>query len=68
MPRITIKDLDHLGRALQVLTRMDGTFQAIDRDKERYLLVTEAQYQALLEANAVNGQKGDSRGASSKKA
>jgi hypothetical protein len=63
------KDLDQYAEALEVLHRVGGTFQGVGQ-KEWYLLVTNAQYRALVEAKVVgaeNGVKGQARGAKSKK-
>jgi hypothetical protein len=40
-------------KALEVLLRVGGIWQGVGR-KERYLLVSEAQYKALVEAGVVN--------------
>ena len=69
MPRVPIKDLKQYEKALGVLTRVGGTFQGVGQD-ERFLLVTEAQYQALLQAKVVTpdpGAKEQRRGTNSKK-
>ena len=52
MPRVASKNLDQLEKALEVLTRVGGKFQGVG-DKERYLLVTQDQYQALVDAKVV---------------
>jgi hypothetical protein len=69
MPRVPIKDLRQYERAIDVLTRVGGTYQAVGQD-EWFLLVTDVQYRALVEANVVkpdNGVKDENRGTGSKK-
>ncbi len=63
MPQVHIKDLKQYEKAIEVLTRVGGTYQGVGQDKW-YLLVTDTQYQALLEAkviadgNGVGGHRG----------
>jgi hypothetical protein len=52
MPEVRIKDLKQYSKAIEVLTRVGGTWQGVG-SKERFLLVTIAQYQALVEAKVV---------------
>ena len=69
MHRVPIKDLKQLERAIDVLTRVGGTYHGVARE-ERYLLVTDAQYRALVDAKVVgsdNGAKVGSRGAKTHK-
>ena len=69
MRRVPIKDLKQLERAIEVLTRVGGTYHGVAQE-ERYLLVTDAQYGALLDAKVVtsdNGAKVSSRGTKSQK-
>ena len=69
MPRVPIKDMKQYERALEVLSRVGGTFQGVGQD-EWHLLVTDAQYQALLDAKVVaaeNGSHGQKRGKNSKR-
>ena len=69
MPRVQMKDLKQYGKALEVLSRVGGTFQGVGQD-EWFLLVTNAQYQALVEAKVVtpeNGVKEQPRGKNSKR-
>jgi len=49
MPRVDIKSDRQYEKAIDVLTRVGGTYQGIGY-KERYLLVTLAQYDALVAA------------------
>jgi hypothetical protein len=69
MPHVHIKDLKQYERALEVLTRVGGTFQGVGTD-EWFLLVTESQYKALVDAKVVpadNNATGKARGAKSKR-
>lgn len=69
MPRVAIKDQKQYEKALDVLSRVGGTFQGIGQD-EWFLLVTSAQYQALLEAKVVapeNGAREQPRGQRAKR-
>lgn len=52
MPAVPIKNGEQYIKALEVLDRVGGTWHGVG-DQERYLLVTLAQYQALVEANVV---------------
>jgi hypothetical protein len=60
---VEIKDREQYRKALKVLIEVGGTFQGRGRDK-RLLVVTDAQYQALVAAQVVepNGTKARSRG------
>lgn len=69
MPEVAIKDLKQYAKALEVLSRVGGTFQGVGHD-EWFLLVTEKQYQALLKAKVIpaeNGAKEQKRGKTSKR-
>ena len=69
MHRVPIKDLKHLEKAIEVLTRVGGTYHGVARE-DRALLVTDAQYRALVDANLAiseNGAKVRSRGTNSQK-
>ena len=69
MPKVPIKDEKQYEKAIEVLTRVGGTYHGIGQ-KEWFLLVTDAQYQALLEAKVItpdNGRKELPRGKNSKK-
>ena len=63
MPAIAIKSPEQYKRALDVLVQVGGTFQGVGGEK-RTLLVTEAQYEAMVAAGLViqNGTKDRSRG------
>ena len=63
MPAVEIESREQYSRALAVLTEAGGTFHGVGREK-RYLLVTEAQYRALVAAGVVkmDGTKERSRG------
>ena len=63
MPAIAIKSPEQYKRALDVLVQVGGTFQGVGGEK-RTLLVTEAQYEAMVAAGVViqNGTKDRSRG------
>jgi hypothetical protein len=52
MPAVPMTSPEQYEKALEVLTRVGGTFQGVGR-KERFLLVSEAQYEALVEAGVV---------------
>lgn len=49
MPAVPIKNADQYMKAIEVLNRVGGTWHGVG-DDERYLLVTPAQYAALVEA------------------
>ena len=69
MPIIPIKTQKQYEKAIEVLTRVGGTYRGVGQD-EWFLVVTPAQYQALLEAKVVNPEneaKDQSRGKSSQK-
>ncbi len=63
MPAVEMKNKEQYRKAFQVLIRVGGTFQGVGRDK-RLLVVTNAQYKALVAAGVVkpNGAKAPSRG------
>jgi hypothetical protein len=52
MPAVPITSKEQYEKAIDVLTRVGGTWQGVGQ-KERFLLVSEAQYKALLEAHVV---------------
>jgi hypothetical protein len=54
MLAVPIKDREQYIKAIEVLTRVGGTYQGVGRT-ERFLLVSEAQYQALMEAKVIPG-------------
>ena len=69
MPRVQMKDLKQYAKALEVLSRVGGTFQGVGQD-EWFLLVSNAQYEALVEAKVVapeTGVKEQPRGKNSKR-
>jgi hypothetical protein len=69
MPKVPIKDEKQYQKAIEVLTRVGGTYQGIGQD-EWFLLVTDAQYQALLGAKVIaagDGRKEQYRGKNSKR-
>ena len=68
MHRVPIQDLDQLEKAIEVLTRVGGTYQGVG-STERFLIVNDAQYQALVAAKVTtpNSTKGRSRGKSTPK-
>ena len=57
MPRVRIHDQQQYEKAIDVLTRVGGTYQGVGQD-EWYLLVTNAQYQALLKENIIASENG----------
>jgi hypothetical protein len=68
MPAVPIKDREQYIKAIEVLDRVGGTWHGVG-DEERYLLVTPAQYKALVEARLVNpedGKKDSKRGKNSR--
>ena len=70
MPAVPITSPEQYMNAIEVLHRVGGTWQGVG-DEERYLLVTLAQYEALVEAKVVNPKdikKDSSRGKNSHKA
>lgn len=69
MPAVPIKNRDQYIKALEVLDRVGGTWHGVGQD-ERFLLVTEAQYKALLEAKVTTPEdckRGPNRGKKSGK-
>jgi hypothetical protein len=69
MPTVPIKDLKQYAKAIEVLTRVGGTWQGVGQD-EWMLLVSQAQYQALVEAKVATPEendKGSKRGQNSRK-
>jgi hypothetical protein len=63
MPAVEIDSPEQFSKALNVLTQVGGTFHGVGQEKKT-LLVTEAQYRALVAAGVVkkNGTKERSRG------
>jgi hypothetical protein len=64
MPAVEIGSPEQYSKALAVLTEVGGTFHGVGGEEKRSLLVTEAQYQALVAAGVVkkDGTKDRSRG------
>jgi hypothetical protein len=52
MPAIEIDSREQFSKALKVLTEVGGTFHGVGQEKKS-LLVTEAQYRALVAAGVV---------------
>jgi hypothetical protein len=67
MPAVAIESPKQYSRALDVLTQIGGTFHGVGGEK-RSLLVTEAQYQALVAAGVVKKNGTKERGRGTKKA
>ena len=69
MPAVPITSDKQYEKAIEVLTRVGGTWQGVGFE-EKYLLVSEAQYKALAEAGVVtpkNTKKDQKRGKRSRK-
>ena len=69
MPVVPITSTEQYEKVTEVLDRVGGTFQGVGY-KERFLIVTEAQYKALVEAGVVAPQdsgKDSKRGKKSRK-
>jgi hypothetical protein len=64
MPAVDIDSPEQHSKALAVMTEVGGTFHGVGGEEKRFLLVTEAQYRALVAAGVVekNGTKERSRG------
>lgn len=64
MPAVEIHSREQYSKALAVLTEVGGTFHGVGGEKNRSLLVSEAQYRALMAAGLVkkDGTKERSRG------
>jgi hypothetical protein len=64
MPAVPIKNREQYIKAIEVLDRVGGTWHGVGQE-ERYLLVTEDQYKALVEAKVTtpeDAEKDSSRG------
>jgi hypothetical protein len=64
MPAVPIKNREQYIKAIEVLDRVGGTWQGVGQE-EWFLLVSPAQYNALLEAKVVapeNTKKDSIRG------
>ncbi len=69
MPTVPMTSREQYIKAIEVLTQLGGTWQGVGFE-EKFLLVSEAQYKALVEAKVVqpNGPKQDQkRGKKSRK-
>jgi hypothetical protein len=69
MPAVPITSSEQYEKAIEVLTRVGGTWQGVGQE-ERFLLVSEAQYKALVEANVTTPKettKESKRGKNSRK-
>ncbi len=64
MPAVDIESDEQYSKALKVLTEVGGTFHGVGGEENRSLLVTQAQYEALVAAGVVkkDGTKDRSRG------
>jgi hypothetical protein len=64
MPAVEIENDEQYSRAWAVLTQVGGTFHGVGGEDKRSLLVTQAQYEALVAAGVVkkDGTKDPSRG------
>jgi hypothetical protein len=61
MPAVPITSSEQYEKAIEVLTRIGGTWQGVGQ-QERFLLVSEAQYRALVEANVTAPPRKDGKG------
>jgi hypothetical protein len=68
MPAVEIDSSEQYSKALAVLTEVGGTFHGVGGTEERTLLVTEAQYRALVAAGVVTKNGTKERGRGTKKA
>jgi hypothetical protein len=58
MPAVPIISKEQYEKAIEVLTRVGGVWQGVGQ-RERILLVSQAQYKALLEADLVTPGKAE---------
>jgi hypothetical protein len=67
MPAVPITSPEQYEKAIDVLTRVGGTWQGVG-SKKRFLLVSEAQYKALAKAKVTTNdtKKGAKRGKNSR--
>jgi hypothetical protein len=56
MPAIPIRNEEEYCKIIEVLDRVGGTWQGVG-DKEMFFLVSPRQYQALVEAKAVDPEE-----------
>jgi hypothetical protein len=69
MPAVPIRNREQYIKAIEVLDRVGGTWHGVGQE-EWFLLVSPAQYKALVEANVVNPEdtnKDSKRGKNSRK-
>jgi len=69
MPAVPIRNREQYIKAIEVLDRVGGTWHGVGQE-ERYLLVTEDQYKALVEAKVAgtdDTRKDSTRGKKSHK-
>jgi hypothetical protein len=67
MPAVDIESSEQFSRAFALLTEMGGTFHGVGGEENRRLLVTEAQYRALVAAGIVKKDGTKERGRGKKK-
>jgi hypothetical protein len=67
MPAIEIESPGQYKRAWEVLIKVGGTFHGVGQEK-RTLLVTRAQYEALITAGVVKRNSTEAQGRGKKKA
>jgi hypothetical protein len=71
MPAVHITSPEQYEKAIEVLTRLGGSWQGVgQKEDERYLLVSEAQYKALVKAKVTAPKEtktGSKRGKNSSK-
>jgi hypothetical protein len=60
MPAVRMTNPEQYEKAIEVLTRVGGMWQGVGRE-ERYLLVSEAQFKALVEGGVVTPEDAQSR-------
>ena len=56
MPAVPIKNREQYIKAIEVLDRVGGSWQGVGQD-EWFLLVSQAQYQALVEAKVTTPEE-----------
>jgi len=67
MPAVEIESPGQYKKAWEVLIKVGGTFHGVGQE-ERTLLVTKAQYEALVAAGVVKRNSTEARGRGKKKA
>jgi len=68
MPAVEVENDEQYRRAWSVLTQVGGTFHGVGGEEKRSLLVTQAQYEALVAAGVVKKDRTKDRGGGQKKA